>query len=186
MKITKRQLRRIIKEEKANILAEQKVRSVVRRKLLEQAGREVAGSLGPLSGGLKPIDYADVPITDEPHHISLYHIKRGERGEDCQIAYLADPADAEELGMTPKEYSKAVFYKLKEHASQYGCRIRGGSYLSGPAGFGPAIVAEGTLENLRKLAQKVDQAFGGNGISDAEFQYMVHCFDDGRDGPRGL
>ena len=38
MKITKRHLRRIIKEEKAKVLAEQKVRRIVRRKLLEQAG----------------------------------------------------------------------------------------------------------------------------------------------------
>ena len=37
MKITKRQLRRIIKEEKAKVLAEQKVRHIVRRTLLEQA-----------------------------------------------------------------------------------------------------------------------------------------------------
>ena len=35
MKITKRQLRRIIKEEKAKVLAEQKVRRIVRRTLLE-------------------------------------------------------------------------------------------------------------------------------------------------------
>ena len=38
MKITKRQLRRIIKEEKAKVLAEQKVRRIVRKRLLEQAG----------------------------------------------------------------------------------------------------------------------------------------------------
>ena len=38
MKITKRQLRRIIKEEKAKVLAEQKVRRLVRRKLMEQQG----------------------------------------------------------------------------------------------------------------------------------------------------
>ena len=38
MKISKRQLIRIIKEEKAKVLAEQKVRRIVRRKLLEQAG----------------------------------------------------------------------------------------------------------------------------------------------------
>ena len=37
MKITKRQLRRIIKEEKTKVLAEQKVRHIVRRTLLEQA-----------------------------------------------------------------------------------------------------------------------------------------------------
>ena len=35
MKITKRQLRRIIKEEKQKLLAEQKVRRIVRRRLLE-------------------------------------------------------------------------------------------------------------------------------------------------------
>ena len=35
MKITKRQLRRIIKEEKAKVLAEQKVRRIVRRRLQE-------------------------------------------------------------------------------------------------------------------------------------------------------
>jgi hypothetical protein len=40
MKITKRQLRRIIKEEKAKVLAEQKIRRTVRRKLMEQAGGE--------------------------------------------------------------------------------------------------------------------------------------------------
>ena len=39
MKISKRQLRRIIKEEKAKILAEQKIRRLVRRRLMEQAGQ---------------------------------------------------------------------------------------------------------------------------------------------------
>tara|TARA_Y100001970_G_scaffold137140_1_gene168720 strand:+ start:269 stop:652 length:384 start_codon:yes stop_codon:yes gene_type:complete len=39
MKITKRQLRRIIKEEKAKVLAEQKVRRIVRTRLMEQAGQ---------------------------------------------------------------------------------------------------------------------------------------------------
>ena len=38
MRITKRQLRRIIKEEKAKVLTEQKIRRTVRRKLMEQAG----------------------------------------------------------------------------------------------------------------------------------------------------
>ena len=37
MKITKRQLRRIIKEETTKVLAEQKIRRIVRRRLLEQA-----------------------------------------------------------------------------------------------------------------------------------------------------
>jgi hypothetical protein len=38
MKITKRQLRRIIREEKSKVLSERKVRRFVRRKLLEQTG----------------------------------------------------------------------------------------------------------------------------------------------------
>ena len=36
MRITKRQLRHIIKEEKAKVLAEQRVRRIVRRRLMEQ------------------------------------------------------------------------------------------------------------------------------------------------------
>ena len=38
MKITKNQLRRIIREEKSKVLAERKVRRIVRRRLMEQAG----------------------------------------------------------------------------------------------------------------------------------------------------
>jgi len=38
MKITKRQLKRIIKEEKAKLLAEQRVRRAVRRKLVQEMG----------------------------------------------------------------------------------------------------------------------------------------------------
>ena len=38
MKVSKRQLRRIIREEKAKVLAEQKVRRIVRRRLIEMAG----------------------------------------------------------------------------------------------------------------------------------------------------
>ena len=37
MKITKRQLRKIIKEEKANVVAEQRLRRIVRQQLIEQA-----------------------------------------------------------------------------------------------------------------------------------------------------
>ena len=40
MKVTKRQLRRIIKEEKAKVLAENRVRRIVRRKLMENVGGE--------------------------------------------------------------------------------------------------------------------------------------------------
>ena len=63
MRITKRQLKRIIKEEKAKVLAEQKVRHVVRRRLMEQTSgtgfesikQAIAGKrveLGEYTGGL--------------------------------------------------------------------------------------------------------------------------------------
>jgi len=41
MKVNQRQLRRIIKGEKAKVLAEQKIRRIVRRKLMEQAGGHI-------------------------------------------------------------------------------------------------------------------------------------------------
>ena len=45
MRISKRQLRRIIKEEKAKVLAEQKIRRIVRRRLIEQATWDQASDL---------------------------------------------------------------------------------------------------------------------------------------------
>ncbi len=51
MKITKRQLRRIIREEKAKVLAEQKVRNIVRRRLLEDLGSSTTLTLGDKPDG---------------------------------------------------------------------------------------------------------------------------------------
>ena len=53
MKITKRQLRRIIREEKAKVLAEQKVRRIVRRRLIEmgQGGLTVSTDQGGYTDG---------------------------------------------------------------------------------------------------------------------------------------
>ena len=61
MKITKRQLRRIIREEKAKVLAEQKVRNIVRRRL-----QEALGSSRPpiLTLGDKPDGYPTLGNTD--------------------------------------------------------------------------------------------------------------------------
>ena len=50
MKITKRQLRRIIREEKAKVLAEQKVRRVVRRRLVEMYGGSPSPGGAPALG----------------------------------------------------------------------------------------------------------------------------------------
>ncbi len=54
MKITKRQLRRIIREEKRKVLAERKVRRIVRRRLMEQAG--TLASEGDLVSAIKGKD----------------------------------------------------------------------------------------------------------------------------------
>ena len=59
MKITKRQLRRIIKEEKAKVLAEQKVRRIVRRRLIEQSAEGVEYIVGvdlPGTPGMGNVD----------------------------------------------------------------------------------------------------------------------------------
>ena len=75
MKITKRQLRRIIREEKAKVLAEQKVRRIVRRRLLEanvlrpntpdELLAMIAGKEADLSlGGSGMVIYLDGNYTD--------------------------------------------------------------------------------------------------------------------------
>ena len=79
MKLTRQQLKRIIKEEKAKVLAEQKVRRIVRRKLLEQAGgatyvveqRSGASNAGVIQGtGVKIFtsdNVANNPAAQEPN-----------------------------------------------------------------------------------------------------------------------
>ena len=62
MKITKRQLRRIIKEEKAKVLAEQKVRRIVRRRLMEQMDKK---GHADLAQGSWYLDGNNVAMTDD-------------------------------------------------------------------------------------------------------------------------
>ena len=66
MKITKRQLRRIIREEKAKVLAEQKVRRLVRRKLLEQAGQGLVLIPG-FTNYVAPLSPDGLDIADDGH-----------------------------------------------------------------------------------------------------------------------
>jgi|1_EtaG_2_1085319.scaffolds.fasta_scaffold68681_1 hypothetical protein len=71
MRITKRQLRRIIKEEKAKVLAENRVRRIVRRRLAET---RLGGEGGAAAGGMVvAVDGAyETPegafVTDTEHH----------------------------------------------------------------------------------------------------------------------
>ena len=62
MKISKRHLKRIIKEEKAKVLAEQKVRRIVRRKLLEQMDKK---GHADLAQGSWYLDGNNVAMTDD-------------------------------------------------------------------------------------------------------------------------
>ena len=77
MRITKRQLRRIIKEEKAKILTEQKIRHAVRRRLIEQAAMG-QGGIGVQTGsgdGPRVILVTwdtDGPGTPPPSEIELH------------------------------------------------------------------------------------------------------------------
>ena len=73
MKITKRQLKRIIREEKAKVLAEQRVRRIVRRHLLEAKylpddvieyddGHEATAAMGMKTSGFSTVDKYDQGI----------------------------------------------------------------------------------------------------------------------------
>ena len=76
MRITKRQLRRIIKEEKAKLLAEQKIRRTVRRKLLEtamgQGGLTPSGQKAPGPRMISVEWDTDGPGTPPPSEIELH------------------------------------------------------------------------------------------------------------------
>jgi len=82
MRITKRQLRRIIKEEKAKILAEQKVRRIVRRRLMEANSGFAAWEKLPevprktpefnaLRNAVPFYGYKEIPASQKAGHISI-------------------------------------------------------------------------------------------------------------------
>ena len=83
MKITKRQLRRIIKEEKAKVLAEQKVRRIVRRRLMEaNSGFAAWEKLPKIEDRKSPefravaravpfYGYKEIPASQQEGHISI-------------------------------------------------------------------------------------------------------------------
>jgi hypothetical protein len=89
MKITKRQLRRIIKEEKAKVLAEQKIRRIVRRRLMEQAEGPYS-ELWMMTREHRPKDLewaAENGITLTPY----YHVRKtGKRFKVEKIAALPE------------------------------------------------------------------------------------------------
>ncbi len=66
MKITKRQLKRIIKEEKAKVLAEQKIRRRVRRRLMEQAGQGLVLIPG-FTNYVAPLSPDGLDVADSGH-----------------------------------------------------------------------------------------------------------------------
>ena len=83
MKITKRQLRRIIREEKAKVLAEQKVRRVVRRRLTEIVG----GS--PPVGGAPALGKDKMVVADS----GAYALPSPDGNEAYTGAYVTDSED---------------------------------------------------------------------------------------------
>ena len=88
MKVTKRQLRRIIKEEKAKVLAEQRVRRIVRRRLLEQAEGPYS-ELWVMTWEHKPKDHewaAENGITLTPY----YHVRNTKGWKIQKIAALPE------------------------------------------------------------------------------------------------
>ena len=67
MKITKNQLRRIIKEEKQKLLAESRARRIVRRRLIEQvSGGSIGKALIPDGGDYLVADVVTDPMTGMP------------------------------------------------------------------------------------------------------------------------
>ena len=105
MKITKRQLRRIIKEEKAKVLAEQKIRRIVRRRLMEaNSGFAAWEKLPKIKDYSSPefkaimakqpyMGSKDIPAPQQAGHISI---------DDNNNFYL----DGNDTAMSPDEVVK--------------------------------------------------------------------------------
>lgn len=111
MRVTKKQLRRIVKEEKTKILAEERVRHIVRRILLEQ-------SEGPYPPGYHVIEFSDgkqyvdswVKKQGRPPLMGLYHDFKTKRNKVVSVEELPEIyTDAASAGwMAPKGKAVAV------------------------------------------------------------------------------
>ena len=113
MKITKKQLRRIIREEKAKVLAEQKVRNIVRRRLIEQQQMGLPGV--PQA---QPFD--DFGMEALEHIVFDLGVDLTDDTEIQQIIYREEPdypdntAVYEKLLKMPPEARMAVQKQLEE------------------------------------------------------------------------
>ena len=78
MKITKRQLRRIIREEKQKVLVENRIRSVVRQALLEKKKKKKKGKKNKKGGAGGRLETRHKPwnwwVMGKDPNLSLIHI----------------------------------------------------------------------------------------------------------------
>jgi hypothetical protein len=126
MKLNKLQLKRIIREEKAKLIAETKIRRLVRRKLREQAADQLFFS-GDAGGGGSIYQMGQKPHVDK----ALYTYSWSE-----DVLY-EDPNDnADERA--------ATFQKIKQTIEQYGDVLNGATYEEeledGMAGPGDSVM----------------------------------------------
>ena len=109
MRITKRHLKRIIKEEKAKLIAEARIRKLVRRKLRENASDQLYFFAHP--GGSVTILPLGAKYGDE--HVYTVHWS-----ED--VLYEDPSSNAQERAET--------FQKVKQTIEQYGDVLNGATY----------------------------------------------------------
>jgi hypothetical protein len=160
MRITKRQLRRIIKEEKTKVLAEQKVRRIVRRKLMEQAQWEQASDLlSKLQSNPRDSKTLDQIMT----------MVQG-LGETPEVDMAVDALLAVEDAESPDEMADAADYAVDYVRDAFDTASKGSP---GKAGEGPKDL----LSTGFYLNQKAD---GGPGIGKA---LGVFVFEDHPDEP---
>lgn len=199
MKITKRQLRRIIREEKAKVLAEQKVREIVRKKLMEQ----VPGASKPeriLSTDPRSQKVYGVRYTDEAVGAYAGHDARGASDPEVRSSASATGVeiqpDSRGRGFTVvgNKYSIAEFDRVYREATapiraviekKFGPhrdRIKAASDERKAAGLSPSGIVADVGSQRRAYtagsgaagAQVVDQAFSEEMMN--KYDFRTHTF----------
>jgi hypothetical protein len=142
MRVTRRQLRRIIKEEKAKLLAENKVRRIVRRKLMEQAGGayhilypefdmhttrvHVFGPFNTPPDSLSAEEIIKMPSVKtidvgNVHSMSKYADPAIQNSVDLESLEYFDPSDTSDPGLN-SDYTALVTSAINNVASAHGAK----------------------------------------------------------------